>query len=551
MKTRLFILIFALVASAGTLFAESGTLGDNATWNYADGVLTISGTGAMTDFANFMAVPWNAYRRDTRTIIIEDGITHVGDNSFVAFGSLESVTIGSSVKSIGIHAFYRASNMSELVLPASLVTIGEQAFSGCGQLTEIVLPNGLTTLGDQAFAGCGKLTSVTIPATVTSIGENCFEYCSGLTAFNVDAANPNYASEDGVLFDKEKTTLLLYPINKPEPAYTVPATVTTIVPRAICQCEFLTSATIPASVASIGKMNLYNCYALTEIIVDAANASYSSADGVLFNKDKTTLIRFPSGILSDEYTIPATVTTVEEIAFAGCYWLTTVVVPNTVETIGEYAFSAVSNVIYSGPATGAPWGAFYMNGYVDKPFIFSDDTKTCLVGCSRFYEGEITIPSSVTEMGERAFMICTGITSVTIPEGITHIPNLAFEECLSLTSVTIPATVASIGNTAFSWCSALMSVTCHAVTPPACGEYVFGSVDMSACQLFVPENSLEAYQNAATWQDFANILPIQSTAVGQISAPQNDNKARTVFHNGHIYIVSGDKTYTILGQKLR
>lgn len=192
-----------------------------------------------------------------------------------------------------------------------------------------------------------------------------------------------------------------------------------------------------------------------------------------------------------------------------------------------------------------------MNGYVDKPFIFSDDTKTCLVGCSRFYEGEITIPSSVTEMGERAFMICTGITSVTIPEGITHIPNLAFEECLSLTSVTIPATVASIGNTAFSWCPALMSVTCHAVTPPACGEYVFGSVDMSACQLFVPENSLEAYQNAATWQDFANILPIQSTAVGQISAPQNDNKARTVFHNGHIYIVSGDKTYTILGQKLR
>ena len=376
MKTRLFILIFALVASAGTLFAESGTLGDNATWNYADGVLTISGTGAMTDFANLMAVPWNAYRRDTRTIIIEDGITHVGDNSFVAFGSLESVTIGSSVKSIGIHAFYRASNMSELVLPASLVTIGEQAFSGCGQLTEIVLPNGLTTLGDQAFAGCGKLTSVTIPATVTSIGENCFEYCSGLTAFNVDAANPNYASEDGVLFDKEKTTLLLYPINKPEPAYTVPATVTTIVPRAICQCEFLTSATIPASVASIGNMNLYNCYALTEIIVDAANASYSSADGVLFNKDKTTLIRFPSGILSDEYTIPATVTTVEEIAFADCYWLTTVVVPNTVETIGEYAFSAVSNVIYSGPATGAPWGAFYMNGYVDKPFIFSDDTKT-------------------------------------------------------------------------------------------------------------------------------------------------------------------------------
>lgn len=85
MKTRLFILIFALVASAGTLFAESGTLGDNATWNYADGVLTISGTGAMTDFANLMAVPWNAYRRDTRTIIIEDGITHVGDNSFVAF----------------------------------------------------------------------------------------------------------------------------------------------------------------------------------------------------------------------------------------------------------------------------------------------------------------------------------------------------------------------------------------------------------------------------------------------------------------------------------
>jgi hypothetical protein len=548
MKAKLLVFMLALVTSAGTLFAESGTCGDNATWNYTDSVLTISGTGAMTDYAAPNTIPWSMYRWAIHTIHIGDSITHIGNNAFVMFSSLRTVAIGSGVESIGIHAFYHAANVTELVLPASLISIGVQAFSGWGGLTELVLPESLTTLGDLAFSGCQALTSINIPASVTSIAEDCFENCSSITAFNVDAANPNYASADGVLFDKEKATLLQYPISKPTHAYTIPSTVTKIANRAVWRCDSLTTVSIPASVDSIGEMNFNACYALTEIIVDDANSSYSSVDGVLFNKEKTTLVCFPAGIISDEYTVPASVTTVGDVAFADCFWLTTVVVPNTVASIGEYAFNFISNVIYSGPATGAPWGALYMNGYVDKPLIFSDETKTHLVGCAHSFEGEIVIPASVTEMEEGAFMICIGITSVVIPDSITLIPGLAFEECRSLTSVTIPASVDSIGYAAFSGCTALTTVTCHADTPPACGEYVFSSVDKDACQLFVPENSLEAYRNAETWQDFTTILPIESQAIEQISALQNDNRARLVFLNGQLLIQTSLGTFNVLGQ---
>ena len=158
-------------------------------------------------------------------------------------------------------------------------------------------------------------------------------------------------------------------------------------------------------------------------------------------------------------TIPNSVTSIEYSAFCYCYSLTSVTIPNSVTSIRMSAFYGVNNIIYSGTATGSPWGAKCVNGYVDGYLVYSDATKTTLLGCSAAATGEIVIPNSVTSIGNYAFNGCSSLTSVTIPNSVTSIGNSAFSGCSGLTSVTIPNSVTSIGERAFYGCSSLTSVT--------------------------------------------------------------------------------------------
>ncbi len=157
-------------------------------------------------------------------------------------------------------------------------------------------------------------------------------------------------------------------------------------------------------------------------------------------------------------TIPNSVTSIGGYAFYGCSSLTSVTIPNSVTSIDFFAFSGVNNIIYSGTATGSPWGAKSVNGYVDGYLVYSDAAKTTLLGCSAAATGEIVIPNSVTSIGDEAFRKCSGLTSVTIPNSVTSIGGSAFYYCSSLTSVTIPNSVTSIGSGAFYNCSSLTSV---------------------------------------------------------------------------------------------
>ena len=158
-------------------------------------------------------------------------------------------------------------------------------------------------------------------------------------------------------------------------------------------------------------------------------------------------------------TIPNSVTSIGDDAFWGCSGLTSVTIPNSVTSIGDYAFSGVLNIVYEGSATGSPWGAKNVNGYVDGYLVYSDSTKTVLLGCSSAAIGEIIIPNSVTSIGSSAFYGCSGLTSVTIPNSVTSIGDYAFSGCSGLTSVTIPNSVTSIGEYAFAGCWGLTSVT--------------------------------------------------------------------------------------------
>ena len=184
---RIFTFFFALL-SACTFSAYAavvdGTCGTSLTWtlNTKDSTLTISGTGAMTDYNFSSSAPWSDYKIYIRYVTIEDGVTTIGGYTFRECSCLTSIAIPNSVTSIGDYVFYYCRSLTSITIPNSVTTIGKQAFRQCESLTSVTLGNSVTTIGEQAFRKCDALTSVTIPNSVKSIGEDAFQSCFDLTS---------------------------------------------------------------------------------------------------------------------------------------------------------------------------------------------------------------------------------------------------------------------------------------------------------------------------------------------------------------------------------
>ena len=351
------------------------------------------------------------------------------------------IVIPDSIKSIGSYAFYNCSGITSVTIGNSVTSVGNSAFTGCSSLTSVTIGNSVTNIGEEAISYCSGLKSVTIPSSVTSIGEWAFKGCIGLTEINVDIANTVYTSENGVLFNKDKTTIICYPEGKTDTAYTIPNSVSRINAGAFNNCSSLKSLTIPNSVTEISYMDCDNLEFL-EYNTDAVYLNeYWFFNGILIsvNSLKTLIIGNAVTYIDDEsfqdcskltsVTIGNSVKKIGDIAFSGCISLNSVNIPNSVTSIGEYAFERVKNIVYSGSAEGSPWGAFNVNAIPDKDgFIYSDAEKTSLVA----YVGngkEITIPNSVEYIDQYAFYNCRSLTSVIIPNTVKIISYYAFGGC--------------------------------------------------------------------------------------------------------------------------
>ena len=292
----------AAEATQDSVGASSGTTGD-CTWTLSDdGVLTISGNGAMKDYEDYYSYSTAPWGKKITKAIIGPGVTSIGNYAFRGCSGLTSVTISNSVTSIGECAFVGCTGLTSVTIPNSVTSIGDWAFSFCTGLTSVTISNSVTSIGGNAFSYCSGLTSVTIPDSVTSIGDYAFYNCTGLTSV------------------------------------TIPDSVTSIGKGAFSGCSGLTSVTIPDSVTSIGGSAFFRCAGLTNVTIPD---SVTSIGNYVFSGC--------TGLTS--VTIPDSVTNIGSAAFEVCTGLTSVTIPETVTSIGYSAFSGcnhLTDVYYSG-----------------------------------------------------------------------------------------------------------------------------------------------------------------------------------------------------------
>ena len=290
------------------------------------------------------------------------------------------------------------------------------------KIQSVIIGNGVTSIGKWAFSYCDSIESVTIPNSVTIIGWGAFFSCDGLESI----AFGNAITHIGEFAFSECISL---------ESITIPDSVTKISDYAFRLCLSLKNIVIGKGVTSIGTEAFRSCETLVSITVDSTNTAYSSDEyGVLFNKNKTELIQYPTGNNRTNYIIPDSVISIGDYAFSFCKNLTNITIPTSVISIEKWAFGHCDNLI------------------------------------------NITIPDNVTSIGEQVFYDCDSLTSVIVGNGVTSIDVWSFGNCKKLTSIKLSDNLTSIGYSAFYDCSALESITIpNSVTN--IGEYVFYNCD--------------------------------------------------------------------------
>ena len=287
--------------------------------------------------------------------------------------SLTNIKIPEGVTEIGNNAFGGCSSLTDIELPEGVTTIGQNAFYGCSSLTKIEILEGVTYIAHSAFYGCSSLTNIEIPESVTSIGWNAFSGCNSLKSINVDVNNKNYMSENGILFNRNKTKLIQFPAGKNDiKKYQIPEGVTEIGDNVFEECSSLIGIEIPEGVTEIGNSAFEECSSLIGIEI-------------------------PEGVTKIEYDV-----------FEGCSSLTAIEIPEGVTEIGSYAFKGCSSLT----DIKIPEGV----------------TK---IGDDAFYEcsnlANIEIPEGVTEIGDAVFFGCSSLKGILLRENIINIGDLSYD----------------------------------------------------------------------------------------------------------------------------
>ena len=455
--------------------ATSGTTGD-CTWTLDDnGVLTISGNGAMGDYSDtysssqdiyITTAPWGA---NIKSVDIENGVTSIGSYAFDGCTGLTSVTFSNSVTSIGEFAFFGCIGLSSIDIPDSVTNIGSDAFHNCTGLTSVTIGNSVTSIDDWAFSGCSGLTSIEIPDSVTNIGAHALSdtawydnqpdglVYAGKVAYKMIGACPDHVEiKDGTTGIAGEAFRYCWMLTSIE----IPDSVTSIGENAFERCPKLTSIEIPDSVTNIGDSAFEECTELTSIEIPdsvtsiGSNAFFNTAwydnqpDGLIYAGKVAYVVK---GECPAEVAIKESTLGIADSAFFGCSDLTSVTIPNSVTTIGDSSFSycynlSSINVDSNNPAYRSIDGNLY-----DK------SAKTFIQYSIGKVETSFSIPDSVTTISVSAFSSCS-LTSVNTGNSVKTINENAFSSCKNLTSVTLGKSITSFNYDTFSDCDSLTDI---------------------------------------------------------------------------------------------
>ncbi|MBQ8606035.1 MAG: leucine-rich repeat protein [Clostridia bacterium] len=391
MKKRVsFALVLSMLVSMLTFCnVMAFAAADPLTYEYDDSTMTATVTEC-DESATTVSIPKTVTKSGKKYTV-----TAIGYQAFYWMKSLKSVTIPDSVEIIGPEAFMNSS-LASVNIPDSVTIIDDCAFFGCSSLTSIAIPDSVEIIGRQAFA-FSSFANVNIPASVTYMADSAFDG-DLLSNITVDANNKFYSSQQGVLFNKDKTELISYPSGKTETSYNIPASVKIIRAGAFGGCTSLTKVTIPNSV-----------------------------------------------------------TTIEDDAFRGCTSLKSITLSNSITSIGGGAFN---DTAYYNNSNNWQNDVLYINSALIKADVSLKQNYTIKEGCTviadyAFEDCEsvtgIKFPNSAKNIGFRAFGNCSTLKSVILPDSVETIDDNAFIFCDSLASITIHDTVTYIGDSAFSY----------------------------------------------------------------------------------------------------
>ena len=469
--------------------------------------VSVDGVLFSKDMSILLAYPAGNNRS---TYIVPDSVTEIGNSAFSGCTSLKELTIPDSVTEIGRSAFKGCINLTDItvspdnknfssvdgvlfskdmstllvypagnkrstyIVPDDVTKIGNYAFDRCTSLSKVQLPNGLTKIGDDAFSDCKSLTEITMPDSVTEIGSFAFYRCTSLSKVKLS----NGLTEIGSF--------------------------------AFSDCKRLAEMTIPDSVTEIGKSVFSGCSSLVEITVSPDNKNYVSVDGVLFSKDMSALLAYPAGNKRSTYTVPDSVTKIDDAAFFGCVYLTDITVSSDNKnyvSVDGVLFTKNMSTLVAYPAGNErstytiPYGVkkICVFAYCEnlKEIVFPDSiidvsSELFIVGCYSFTNITVspgkkmlsssdgvlfaidgrelikypaanerstyTIPDGVEIIYPEAFAHSKNLKSVTISESVTEIYESAFMCCTSLREITIPKSVVEIETSAFENCDSLKNV---------------------------------------------------------------------------------------------
>ena len=424
------------------------------------------------------------------TFIVREGTVGIATGAFMYYGP-SSIVLPSSVKYVNRYGFGGNGNLKSVTMSEGILSLGESAFSGCTALTNLAIPSSVTYIGDKAFSGCESIVSVNISKNVTYIGAQAFYQAWRLNAINVDKDNAHYCSVDGSLYNLSKTILIQYAVGKTDYHFEIPQSVIRIEAGAFYGATKLYSLTIN-NMFSIGQdafgycPNISEVYNLTgqdfgvnneklgewgitpgQIKYVHSNKHEQSAFTLLDEKYLVLIVDVNVTIITyygteADLTIPQNVTEIGMQAFENNSYLRSVVIPSNVKKIGNNAFNGCKNLTHVQIEEGVEKigdGAFRGSGIenVSLPSSVTELGFLIFADCNSLIS--VIISSNATNVGNGMFENCKNLESVTVREGVTNLGNRTFVNCEKLEYVSLPSTILEIGVEVFYNCKSLITIT--------------------------------------------------------------------------------------------